>query len=413
VSGYESESVTKGGVSTSNGSSWSWTRSGTVWDDGRNNWSESWSKSKWKDGKYAPNESESKTGGFDPKKTGPQVNDVPKIGEAPRLNKAPKQQVPPDLVKPPKPSDDIWAPTFILIKEPQFKQVFGSSGSDSASDSSANDDLAKNPSGGSGGGSGKPDVSKMSFIQKLKAAIQLVPGLLVGDAKAAFERLVNDPQFLAELIAVGLAFAALQAIPGVGQAINAIFLILFGASAAVSLGNFLLKTWQAKNEQDLSAAANEFKNFVEALGVLALTAGLKLAGRLLRSIRTGSPLPSPPPLRFGSNDLVYGPTADSRLRQLQQRAGGKTLTDVVRDLGDRPWIQASIDTMEEALRNGHKIHFDLTNVEDIHGILNNTGRFANTVTAQELRYIRQNWSRAEFKNAVKFYVNDVEVSPPW
>ena len=69
--------------------------------------------------------------------------------------------------------------------------------------------------------------------------------------------------------------------------------------------------------------------------------------------------------------------------------------------------------MEEALRNGRKVHSDLTNVEDIHCILNNTGRFANTITAQELRYIRQNWSRAEFKNAVKFYVNDVEVSPPW
>ena len=69
--------------------------------------------------------------------------------------------------------------------------------------------------------------------------------------------------------------------------------------------------------------------------------------------------------------------------------------------------------MEEALRNRHKIHFDLTNVEDIHGILNNTGRFANTITAQELRYLRQNWSRTEVKNAVKFYVNDVEVSPPW
>jgi len=55
--------------------------------------------------------------------------------------------------------------------------------------------------------------------------------------------------------------------------------------------------------------------------------------------------------------------------------------------------------MEEALRNGHKVHFDLTNVEDIHGIFNNTGKFANTITAQELRYLRQNWSRPEVKNA--------------
>ncbi|MEK0189451.1 peptidoglycan-binding domain-containing protein, partial [Microcoleus anatoxicus] len=65
-------------------------------------------KSSWKDGKYLPGESESKKGGFDPKKTGAQVNDVPSFGEAPRLTKAPKKQVPPDLVKLPKPSDDIW-----------------------------------------------------------------------------------------------------------------------------------------------------------------------------------------------------------------------------------------------------------------------------------------------------------------
>jgi len=195
VSGYESESVTKGGVSTSNGSSWSWTRSGTVWDDGPNNWSESWSKSSWKDGKYAPNESESKTGGFDPKKTGPQVNDVPKIGEAPRLNKAPKQQVPPDLQKPPKPSDDIWTPTFILIKEPQFKQVFGSSGSDSASGESENDDLANNPSGGSGGGGsgGKlPPNKRLALKQVIQQLLSFFKPLGEFVAGAVYQWLRNN-----------------------------------------------------------------------------------------------------------------------------------------------------------------------------------------------------------------------------
>ncbi|XHL97928.1 MAG: S8/S53 family peptidase [Microcoleus anatoxicus] len=148
ISGYDSESVNKRNVYTSSGSSWSWTRSGTVWDDGRNDWSESWSKSSWKDGKYAPSESESKRGGFDPKKTGPQVNDVPKVGEAPRLTKAPKRVVLPDLVKLPKPSDDIWIiPTFI-IKEPLFKDVFlGGSGKD---------DLAINPPKPKGGSNPPP-----------------------------------------------------------------------------------------------------------------------------------------------------------------------------------------------------------------------------------------------------------------
>ncbi|MEG5145350.1 hypothetical protein QUB27_21635 [Microcoleus sp. AT8-B6] len=124
LSGYDSESGTKGGVSTSNGSSWSWTRSGTVWDDGRNNWSESWSKSSWKDGKYAPGESESKRGAFDPKKTTPQVNDVPSFGDAPRLTKAPKKQVPIDLQKPPKPSDDIWTPPRRTVTPPREVENF-------------------------------------------------------------------------------------------------------------------------------------------------------------------------------------------------------------------------------------------------------------------------------------------------
>jgi hypothetical protein len=176
ISGYESESATKRAVYTSSGSSWSWTRSGTVWDDGRNDWSESWSKSSWKDGKYAPSESESKRGGFDPKKTGVQVNDVPKVGEAPRLNKAPKKQVPPDLVKLPKPSDDIWKlPTFI-IKEPQFKDVFGSSGS--------------NPSGGSGKDNfsdnwfGAAGAGEPSFKEKIRK-------LLTTGAIANYQRIVD------------------------------------------------------------------------------------------------------------------------------------------------------------------------------------------------------------------------------
>ncbi|MEG3923633.1 hypothetical protein [Microcoleus sp. D3_18a_C4] len=123
VSGYDSESVTKGGVSTSNGSSWSWTRSGTVWDDGRNSWSESWSKSSWEDGKYAPSESEVTRGSFDPEGTQTQTNNLPEFGEAPRLNKAPKQDVPPDLMKPPKPIDDIWQLPTVIFKDAASKNA--------------------------------------------------------------------------------------------------------------------------------------------------------------------------------------------------------------------------------------------------------------------------------------------------
>ncbi|WP_377478589.1 MAG: hypothetical protein P2A85_08195 [Microcoleus anatoxicus] len=160
--------MNKRNVYTSSGSSWSWTRSGTVWDDGRNDWSESWSKSSWKDGKYAPSESESKRGGFDPKKTGPQVNDVPKFGEAPRLNKAPKKQVPPDLTKQPKPSDDIWKLPTVILKEPQFKDVFGSGGSNSSSGGSGKDNFPDNWFGGSGGGNPPNQDKIQKFLREFR-----------------------------------------------------------------------------------------------------------------------------------------------------------------------------------------------------------------------------------------------------
>jgi hypothetical protein len=94
---------------------------------------------------------------------------LPKFGEAPRLTKAPKQQVPPDFVKPPKPSDDIWQLPSFIIKEPQFKDVSGSSGFDYAAGGSGNDDLANNPSGGSGGGGGSPNQDKIQkFLREFR-----------------------------------------------------------------------------------------------------------------------------------------------------------------------------------------------------------------------------------------------------
>ncbi|WP_373536393.1 hypothetical protein, partial [Microcoleus sp.] len=71
----------------------------------------------------------SKRGGFDPKKTTPQVNDLPSFGEAPRLNKAPKSlDAPVDLVKPPKPSKDIWTPPPRTVKELESEKVINGDG---------------------------------------------------------------------------------------------------------------------------------------------------------------------------------------------------------------------------------------------------------------------------------------------
>jgi hypothetical protein len=132
-----------------------------------------------------------------------------------------------------------------------------------------------------------PVISKMSFVEKLKAAIELVPDLLVGDAKAAFKQLLSDPQFIAELVVVGGVFAALQSVPLLGQAIDAALIIAFGFSAGFNLGSFLLNVFKAQDKQELRTAAKNFKNFLEAVGVLAMTGVLKLAGRVLRAIKEG------------------------------------------------------------------------------------------------------------------------------
>ncbi|MGB8688091.1 MAG: hypothetical protein WCD53_12245, partial [Microcoleus sp.] len=135
----------------------------------------------------------------------------------------------------------------------------------------------------------KPDpvISKMSFVEKLKAAIELVPGLLAGDAKAAFQQLVSNPEFIPELVVVGGVFAALQSVPLLGQAIDAALIIAFGFSAGFNLGSFFLNVFNAQDKQGLQAAANKFKTFLEAVGVLAVTGVLKLAGRVLRAIKEG------------------------------------------------------------------------------------------------------------------------------
>ena len=68
--------------------------------------------------------------------------------------------------------------------------------------------------------------------------------------------------------------------------------------------------------------------------------------------------------------------------------------------------------MNAAAAQGGTIRFDLTHVQDIEGVLQRTGAFADTTTAQELRHIQANWND-RFAPVVRFYRNGVEVPPPW
>jgi hypothetical protein len=104
-------------------------------------------------------------------------------------------------------------------------------------------------------------------------------------------------------------------------------------------------------------------------------------------------------LSLRPDDPVYGPSAENKLRGLQKSIGGRTLNDI--PIPDAmPIIDLSKSALDSAARNGDRILFDLTHMKDLPGVLSNTGEFAGKITSQELRYIRDHYSR--FESAVTF-----------
>lgn len=117
-------------------------------------------------------------------------------------------------------------------------------------------------------------------------------------------------------------------------------------------------------------------------------------------------------LKFGKNDLVYGPSAGGRLQRLVNRAGGKTLNEELRGRTSTNSIEKeSLDLLRNAAKSGRQVHFDLTNMKDVGSILRNKGNYADKITSVELRYLRDNWGK--FKVKPKFYKGGIEVAPPW
>lgn len=113
--------------------------------------------------------------------------------------------------------------------------------------------------------------------------------------------------------------------------------------------------------------------------------------------------------------LVYGPSSDGKLNELAHDLGGKTLNDLKGGpsmSGYSDWGEYSKAVLKETPSRKVRVYFDLTNMKDIKGVLNNMGEFKDSVTAQELRYIRDNWSF--FEDNVEFYKDGIRRSlPPW
>jgi hypothetical protein len=127
-------------------------------------------------------------------------------------------------------------------------------------------------------------IKKMSYGDKLIGAAKMVPDLLKGDAKAAYQKMVSDPGFVAQLVAVSAVFAALQATPA-GPLIDGALVAYLGFSAGFSLAGYLLKTGSAQNEAGLKSAATDLKDLVEVVGIAGLGAVLGNAGRVLRALQ--------------------------------------------------------------------------------------------------------------------------------
>lgn len=108
--------------------------------------------------------------------------------------------------------------------------------------------------------------------------------------------------------------------------------------------------------------------------------------------------------------LVYGPSARGALRRLADQLGAQTLNDFLKPV-ELTWADFSLHTLDMAAASGEAIIFDLTFLEDLSDVLDGTGRFAQAITAIELRYLRRHWSR--FEPIVRFYANDQERNPPW
>jgi hypothetical protein len=130
---------------------------------------------------------------------------------------------------------------------------------------------------------------KMDYGDKLLNAMQRVPAMLEGDAKALFQQLISDPKFAAVLATGAGAFAALQFTPA-GPAVNLAFTIAFGLKAGVEIGKFFYQAFQAKDEAGINAAAESLKNAVIDGGPLlisGLAGGFKTLNGLLTKLGIG------------------------------------------------------------------------------------------------------------------------------
>jgi hypothetical protein len=179
-------------------------------------------------------------------------------------------------------------------------------------------------------------IKKMSYGDKLVNAAKMVPDLLKGDAKAAYQKMISDPGFVGQLVAVSAIFTAVQFTPA-GPFVNGALLATLGISAGFDLYNFLTKVGSAQDGKGLKNAAGYLTSLVETIGIAAVSGALRTASRALGAIKAdtstaavwkaikatqpvygGTLIPKSFELAAGNRKLWVAPNATDHLRELVQ-----------------------------------------------------------------------------------------------
>jgi hypothetical protein len=194
-------------------------------------------------------------------------------------------------------------------------------------------------------------ISKQSYGDKLGlVGSKYLLEALKGDVKETFKKLTTDPGFVAQLVGLGVAFAALQATPA-GPLIDGVMLATLGLSAGFSLVGFLHKTWQAKDEKGLKAAAGDLAHLVEIIGLAGISRLLSVSGRALRALgatKAAAKLLNRDSLVVDSNVLI---AQAKQAKGLQLQSGEEALLKRLAQLGKKD-LRAS-DTTKAEIQGKH------------------------------------------------------------
>lgn len=109
-------------------------------------------------------------------------------------------------------------------------------------------------------------------------------------------------------------------------------------------------------------------------------------------------------------NFIYGPSFNNSVRDLTDQCGCREVNDLDNDECLYP-LELSKKTIMKSVGEGYRIIFDLTHIEDLPGVLSNTGPYASKITSEELRYIKQNYNFLQ--NNVIFIKDYQEVEKPW